>query len=167
MKKLMTTLLAVLMVFGCAVTSVAAEDTADTTDTVTVSYEVDQTYSWSAPEDIEFASFDDDSQTGTVTISNAVIKEGSKVQITVSSENYSNGWKMVRSDDDSIVLGYDMKISDVTVDNEGVVLECEPSDTVGEMAEATATLSFAINDANKAGSFEDTLTFAATIVVPQ
>lgn len=162
MKKLMTTLLAVLMVFGCAVTSVAAEDTADSTKTTEVAYEVAQTYEWDVPAKQTFTAISDTLSDGKVTVSNAVIKEGNEVKITVASENYSSGWRMKRGSD-NYYMTYSMKKGDAEVSNNGVVLEVVASTTAGAKASGEQALTFAITDSDKAGTFSDTLTFSATI----
>ena len=112
MKKLMTTLLAVLMVFGCAATSVAADE--PDTETVDVIYSVEGGYQWSIPEsDLDVSAA---AASGEVKVTKAMLADGKQLEISINGgENQMTeaggygsaaGYNMVSDDDENYFVSY-------------------------------------------------------------
>ena len=172
MKKFLTIMLAMLCI--CTMGIAADPDT----KTTTVEYAVDSAYTWAIHDGIDFGSnlgvgHNDatssqtaqiDSADNGVTVSQNIIDDGKKLQITVIGANMSSDqYRVVNG---STYLNYAIsKNSDMSspLGANAVVLEVAAGTNTGNQA-----LYFRLNTgsaaAEVAGSYLDTLTYTAAIV---
>ena len=163
MKKLLTISMAVLMTLVSMSTVFA--DTADTKGT-DVTYEVAESYEWTAPADVTFTD-DDKEIDGTVEVTKAIIAKGHELNIYVNGDE-AGEFKLVLEGDDTKTLTYQVK-KDTTVLVAGNKVFTVASGTdlsVENNPSGKQALVFLLDD-NKAGldagTFKGTCTFEAKI----
>lgn len=192
MKKLMTTLLAVLMVFGCAATSVAADE--PDTDTVDVIYSIEPGYEWAIPtgdQDLTNGPVD-----GNVSVSKAFLAKDHVLIITIDggmnqmeeATGYGSaaGFNMVSADDSNYFVSYKieqaatgsdagdtnvaatLKSGQIKEDDELIVVPAgqavKQDDTCDLFTEVVEALTFTrTGNAALVGNYSDTLTFTAEV----
>lgn len=147
MKKTLSFTLALVMLFSLSTTAFATEITGD-------SGSVDITYTYEAPPDTYIVTIPDSMTIGTdanVTVSDVSISESTMLSVSVSSSQYSGGWKLTNGDD---AVGYTIKIDGTDIENNATLI------TVGNGESASTTLVTALAGTPKySGSYTDTLTF--------
>ena len=193
MKKLMTTLLAVLMVFGCAATSVAADE--PDTDTVDVIYSIEASYGWAIPtgdQDLTNGPVD-----GNVSVSKAFLAKDHVLIITIDGGLHQKeeaggygsaaGFNMVSEDDANYFVSYKieqaatgsnagdtnveatLKFGEIEEDDELIVVPAgqavKQDDSCDLFTEVVEALTFTrTGNAALVGNYSDTLTFTASVV---
>ncbi len=151
MKKFLSLALVLVMLFTMAVTINAKNiDQSENTGSVEVTYTVDQEYTVTIPDSMTIGI------SAEVSVTNVVIPANQGVAVTVSSNQYNNGWQL---SDGTNTVGYTLRIAGEDIENNGKILYT----TTGK--DATATLNTAvIKTPTYPGKFTDTLTFKVEIV---
>lgn len=163
MKKLLTIMLAMLMVLASGVSIFADEPASPDTKDTDVSYSVEAGYEWTQPADIVF----DDAEngyikTGDVTVTKAVIAGDEVLNIYINGD--ANGFYKIVSDEGA-ELTYDVKKDASSVSTGSIVLTVEAGETDLEN-NGVAELSFELTDPTAgdiAGEFAGICTFEAKL----
>jgi hypothetical protein len=149
MKKILAVLVAVLMLCGIGVGAV---------DSTTLSYTVEDAYTWTAPESIVFTTnVNNEAKTGSVSVSQNIIPNGKKLQIKVSPSQTA-----------FTITSVEGATRDYVVKKAGTALAA--GDMVLEVAAGTNTgsqeLSFELQSVavQKSGTYTGTMAFVAAIV---
>ena len=177
MKNILSLFLVAVLLIGCTLPAFAAEvrqgsntqrievevfhelgtilDGDGASQDVDVEYDVSGGYIVTIPETIVLSKTGE--TTDTVTVSKLVIERTQVLSVTITSENYNEGW-MLTGDGDSTIQ-YSIKSEGEEVANGGAVLTCP-----GGTASATNEINFSlVGSARYAGLHTDTLTFAVSI----
>lgn len=159
MKKLLTIMLALVMVLSLSVTAFAAEideGSADPTGSTNVTFQVDPTYTVTIPATVTLVK---DSETGnykqdaTITATDVRLEEGKVIVVTLSGD-----FTLTAGTTD---LPYTVTVGeDTTAVANGAVVATFVTSTEAQ----SVTLHFAADNPTYAGSYSDTVTF--TIAVP-
>lgn len=159
---------AAAMVFSASGMNVLAADN-KTTDTTTVKYSVEESYTWSVPSEIEFTSTSDtvianadSGNTQKVKVTKNVIAENKKLQIKAAGSGTSGAFT-IQTNEAVRILPYSIKVGNA-VDNlavNGVVLEVNAGTNTG-VADLTFTLTK--DSVEQAGDYNGTVTYTAVVV---
>ena len=152
MKKLLSLALATVMLFMISAT-VCAQEITDNSGSVTVTYTSEVTYTVTIPDSMTIGT------PAEVSVSDVTIGADQGLSVTVSSDQYNEGWQLT---DGTNNVGYTLKIGNSYDDlaNGGEVLYA----TAGE--NVTTTLNTVLKASPiYSGTFTDTLTFSVDIVV--
>lgn len=124
-----------------------------------VTYGVDSGYTVMIPADFTLTGTNAVEQT--VSAKDVCIPSGTKLQVSMESDNYSSpNWNLVDEDDSSNKIAYTISGSNGDIASGSVVLEVTAGTTDGGSEE----LSFKINSpATKAGTYKDTLSFTIEV----
>lgn len=149
-------ILAVILTMSFAVSAYANEiDSDGGTGDTTVVYGVEQTFTLNIPSEVTLQKGEE--TTGSISVSNVVIPYGETLTVTMSSENYSNGWRLKCG---SAALSYDIKADGASLTDGQAVLTVAAGNTAGVSKE----LSFAVqSEESVAGEYTDTLRFTASV----
>lgn len=168
MKKLLTIMLALVMVLSLSVTALAADITQDSdpkTGNTTVTFNVDPTYTVTIPATVELEKKTAADETITyekdltVSAENVRLLEGKQIQVTLTSDftltnDTQNGGAATN-------LSYTVTVGDsaTPIVTDGVVATFGTSTT-----EQTSVLHFAAANPTYAGDYSDTVTFTIAVV---
>lgn len=168
MKKLLTIMLALVMVLSLSVTALAADITQDSdpkTGNTTVTFNVDPTYTVTIPATVELEKKTAADETITyekdltVSAENVRLLEGKQIQVTLTSDftltnDTQNGGAATN-------LSYTVTVGDsaTPIVTDGVVATFGTSTT-----EQTSVLHFAAANPTYAGDYSDTVTFTISVV---
>ena len=168
MKKLLTIMLALVMVLSLPVTALAADITQDSdpkTGNTTVTFNVDPTYTVTIPATVELEKKTAADETVTyekdltVSAENVRLLEGKQIQVTLTSDftltnDTQNGGAATN-------LSYTVTVGDsaTPIVTDGVVATFGTSTT-----EQTSVLHFAAANPTYAGDYSDTVTFTIAVV---
>lgn len=168
MKKLLTIMLALVMVLSLSVTALAADITQDSdpkTGNTTVTFNVDPTYTVTIPATVELEKKTAADETVTyekdltVSAENVRLLEGKQIQVTLTSDftltnDTQNGGAATN-------LSYTVTVGDsaTPIVTDGVVATFGTSTT-----EQTSVLHFAAANPTYAGDYSDTVTFTIAVV---
>ena len=168
MKKLLTIMLALVMVLSLSVTALAADITQDSdpkTGNTTVTFNVDPTYTVTIPATVELEKKTAADETVTyekdltVSAENVRLLEGKQIQVTLTSDftltnDTQNGGAATN-------LSYTVTVGDsaTPIVTDGVVATFGTSTT-----EQTSVLHFAAANPTYAGDYSDTVTFTISVV---
>lgn len=168
MKKLLTIMLALVMVLSLSVTALAADITQDSdpkTGNTTVTFNVDPTYTVTIPATVELEKKTAADETVTyekdltVSAENVRLLEGKQIQVTLTSDftltnDTQNGGAATN-------LPYTVTVGDsaTPIVTDGVVATFGTSTT-----EQTSVLHFAAANPTYAGDYSDTVTFTIAVV---
>ena len=168
MKKLLTIMLALVMVLSLSVTALAADITQDSdpkTGTTNVTFNVDPTYTVTIPATVELEKKTAADETVTyekdltVSAENVRLLEGKQIQVTLTSDftltnDTQNGGAATN-------LSYTVTVGDsaTPIVTDGVVATFGTSTT-----EQTSVLHFAAANPTYAGDYSDTVTFTIAVV---
>lgn len=154
MKKILSLTLVLTMVLTMSVTAFAAEidmNTNNKTGSTEITYTVSDSYVVTIPDSMTVGT------NASVSVSNVTIAKGYDLAVSVSSNQYNNGWKLKNNDD---AIGYSLKINNEAVANNGTVLTAES----GVSTSITLVTALAGNKSPKySGSYTDTLTFSVAV----
>ena len=159
MKKLVAIILTVVMVFSMATVAFADTTVNGDSGTVVVKYTTSEAYTVTIPADVTLTSTKL-SDTGNVTVSDALLASGETLKIAVES---ANNYKLVNS---TSGIAYTLKSGDtaITVDN-NVVLSVAAGTKSGSAELTFATTEEDVKAATIAGDHKDTLTFTVSVAV--
>lgn len=155
MKKLLSLALSLAVVLTISAAALATDITGESGITM-IKYTADVS---SAADDSYVVTIPDSMTVGTdatVSVKDVVLSAGKQLTVSVSSDLYSNGWRLSGGGDD--YLGYSLKIDDTDVVNNGTVLTVENGGT------ASKTLKTALTDTpSRSGVYADVLTFTVSV----
>lgn len=164
MKKSITLLVVLMLVFAMTVPALAEtidQDTASGEGSSVLTYTVTSTYTVTIPAATETISGATKDLTVTISNTSFVIPYGQKLSVAVSSDNYANSsWNLVDKSNVANKLAYTITKNSADVANNGEVVS-RAADSTAEADTATLTLTPAA--AKFAGTYEDTLTFTASL----
>lgn len=148
MKKILSFALVLAMVLTMSVAAFAAEIT-DGSGSVDITYEVPDSYIVTIPDSMTVGA------DANVSVSDVIIASGNLLTVSVSSEQYNDGWKLINGDD---TVGYTLKMDGADIANNATVL------TVKNGGTASQTLTTALSGTPiYSGSYTDTLTFSVSV----
>lgn len=160
MKKLLTIMLALVMVLSLSVTAFAADNTFSPSDNsdkaTTVTFNVDPTYTVTIPATITLAKDEESGsykQDATITATGVRLLEGKVINVTLAGDFTltagTTNWS------------YTVKVgaSDTAIANGDTVATFETKTAV-----QTSVLHFAADDPTYAGDYSDTVTFTIAVI---
>ena len=165
MKKILSSILCFAMVVSMSVTAFAADISTDGgSQNVLVTYGVGQSFTVTIPSDIEIDSFG--SSTNYVSAENVMIPHGSTLNVTMESAKADGfDWYLTDLTNNDNTLAYRVVASDANGDEtdigNGDVVLSVPSG-FDDMVE-TALYFELVDEATKAGTYQDTLTFTVSV----
>jgi len=160
MKKL-SILMAFMLIFTMAAPVFAAPlDKNTTTGSVTVTYEVAESYTVSIPASFDFTA-ESLSNIAEVSASNVLIENGKELNVTMTSANYSDNKYTLNYEGSKIT--YTVKQGETNFTNAGEVLSIASGTTSGSASLTFATTNDEIAKATKSGAHTDTLTFTVAV----
>lgn len=153
MKKIISSILCLAMMLSMGVTAFAK------TNDLVLTYSNEASYEISIPES---GNIDVATGKGTITIRvvDTNLEDGTVVNVTATSANYTDGsWYLVNTKDSADKIAYTIGTTD---GNSDIV----SGSSVLSADEATsATFYVTINDTSKVGTFTDTITFTSEIIM--
>lgn len=167
MKKMLSVILAFVLVMSMATTVFAADAEITTggnqsAETV-VTYDMTEGYTVIIPESVVI---DATTKKGTAIVGaeNIVIAYGKTLNVTISGDDYADAWELIDVADATNKVKYLIGTTEGGEDivNESVVLTSAAGDNWNSKVEETIYFSLG-EDVEKAGSYEDTLTFTVSI----
>ena len=167
-KGLVAGVVAVCMMGAMGVNAFAADEaitgaTEETTRKTTLSYKVDQSYTWTVPSAITFTS-NELTQTSEVSVSNNVIGEGKVLRITITGNGGNEAFSIKnKGDNNTHTLKYSVKNGTSDVTSGDSVLEVKAGNNTGK---ATLNFSLTKDPVETAGEYEGTVTYTANVVTP-
>lgn len=147
------------IMMGTSVSAVLAEgSTPVPSQSTTVSYTVDSTYTWTIHSDLNLTS---GSQNGAVTVNSANIANAKQLQISIKGNGTDGAFTMKTKQGNT--LNYTVKIGDNSVNPGANVITLDSG--IHSVA-TTETLTFAAGstDGLQAGSYQGTVTYTARLV---
>ncbi len=141
------------------------QGTPDKQGTVNVTYTVGEAWVVSISES-SLALTPDKESSFTVQVTSALVENGKHLSVTVSSENYNSGWKLVNSGD---ALAYSLKKdteSDDLQNNATIISGVDHSNYSGQAGSVTLKAKIeqaAAGAAIHSGTYSDTLTFTVKV----
>lgn len=144
MKKLLSLALILAMVLTMSVTAFAQEITGESGST-DITYTANESYVVTIPDSMKVG------EDANVSVKDVVLAANKQLTVSVSSEQYNNGWKLKNGDE---TIGYTLKIDNTDVANNGTVLTVKSGDEVTKTLKTTLT-----GTAKYSGTYTDTLTF--------
>lgn len=156
MKKLLTLVLAVLMLCSVSVTAFAADlDKGNNVGSMTVSYGVDEGYVVTIPADVTVST---DGVETTLSASNVLLPDGKTLNVSVAS---ANGFKLEYADSK---IPYTVSVGNTEQTNVTfTALSITSGTTSGSVKLTFKTTNADIAGATKAGNHTDTLTFTCGV----
>lgn len=159
MKKLLTILLALVMVLSLSVTAFAADINQDSdpkAGNTTVTFNVDPTYTVTIPATVTLAKDEESGsykQDATITATDVRLKEGETIKVTIASD-----FTLTAGTTD---WPYTVKVgtSDTAIATDAIVATFTTNP-----AEQTSVLHFAAENPTYAGNYSDTVTFTIAVV---
>lgn len=165
-KKIIITLIA-LIILSVTLPTFAATITTESSQEVTVTYQVGEGYTVSIPADISFSSTDQTNYTatGNVSATGVLIETDNTLNVKMTSANYENGAYTLQDSSGESKIVYTIKNGDQDFENDTNVLSVSAG---ADNLSAETTLNFAttsdeIAKATKSGAHTDTLTFTVSI----
>ena len=173
MKSILSIVLVSVLLLLCAVPAFAAQESTQNIDishtvgssvnsdgnlNFDISYTVEGGYMLSIPGDVKFTNDGNSTSLSySYAMSVADVRVPGSLKITLTSPNYSDGWKLTSMRGDS--LKYTVKVDGTSIANNGELFNCPNGTTY-----MNKTLSFSlVNENGKAVSYSDMLTFNVTI----
>ncbi|MDO5141857.1 MAG: hypothetical protein Q4D31_02430 [Eubacteriales bacterium] len=169
-RKLIAMTLTLALAQAMAVPAFAAEGTVSQTDSskttnTTVEYTVKETYTVTIPQSVNLETLTHEQA---ISATDVVINEGNELKVTLSSANYSTGFRMKNiavssvGNADTDFLAYTIQKgspASEAVTNGGEVLTVKAGTETG-----SETLTYnTTGKAKKAGIYQDTLTFTVSV----
>ena len=155
-KKTLATLLTLTLLTTAAVPAVAfGVDKTTDTQNIELTYKVESTFTMTIPADITLTG---GTGSSTVGVSDAVIPFGQSLNITIASPNYDTDSFRLKDGDKDNYIKYTIKNGATGISNNDKIL----SVTSGSATESV-TLDYEAEQAKKAGTYTDQLTFTATV----
>ena len=159
MKKMIALVLAAVMTMSMTTAAFADQTVTNNTGTVDVTYTIadsDESYIVTIPADVNLSSAAI-SKTGDVKVTNAVLKSGNTLKISVAT---ANGFNLVNG---VSAIPYTVSDGAAAIANDGTVLT-----VAAGTASSTKTLTFAttadnVKQATLTGAHKDTLTFTVSV----
>lgn len=165
MKKLLTIMLALVMVLSLSVNAFAANITQDSTPKTAdtnVTFNVDPTYTVTIPATVTLAKAADGSyrQDATITAADVRLEEGKTIVVTLASD-----FKLTTGAAGAIYeLPYTVTVGDPgTAIATGGTVATFTTDTNSQTSTQTSTLHFAAANPQYAGNYSDTVTFTISV----
>lgn len=149
MNKLLSLALILVMVLTMSTTAFAAEITGNS-GSVDITYEVPNSYIVTIPDSMTIGT------DANVSVSDVIITAGHLLTVSVSSQQYNDGWKLINGVD---TVGYTLKIDGADIANNATVLTVKNGGNVSETL-ATALSGTPIYS----GNYTDTLTFSVSVI---
>lgn len=156
-KKTLATLLTLTMLATAAVPVFAADKTSDTKN-VELTYKVESTFTMTIPADTTLTG---GTGSSTVSVSDAVIPFGQSLNITIASTNYDTDSFRLKDGNNANYIKYTIKNGSTPISNNDTILSVDSDNATG-----TVTLNYEAEQAKKAGTYTDQLTFTATVAAP-
>lgn len=155
-KKTLATLLTLTMLTTAAVPAIAfGEDKTTDTQNIELTYKVDSTFTVTIPAETALTNGKGSS---TVSVSDAVIPFGQSLNITIASTNYeTNSFRLKDGANDNYIK-YTIKNGATGISNNETILSVNSDNATGSV-----TLDYEAEQAKKAGTYKDQLTFTAAV----
>lgn len=139
--------------------------TTQSSKNVVVSHNVGESYTVSIPADFTFSTEDQQTYTAnkTVTATDVVIENGKKLNVKMTSKNYTDGKYFMKDKTNVSEIEYSILKGADEFENDTNVLSVESGNTSGEQELTFSTTSTNIESAKKSGEHTDTLTFTVSV----
>ena len=158
MKKLFAILLAVAMMATMSVTAFAVTIEGES-DTVVITYGVDDSYVVTIPADITLSA--GAASTMEISATNVVIGYGEQLTVSISSTNYADSkWYLVDTENPTNKLEYSVKNGETAVASGEAILTVDAGTAETETATLTTAL---VGTATVSGTYKDTITFTVNV----